>query len=122
MANLLALAKRMETAAAEVNEFGNKLKVEAATEMLEYLTEQTPVDTSEAISNWQIGIGRPVMSEIEPYAKGKKGSTKSVSRAAAIHVGKEKLLGAKPGVAVYLSNLAGHIGFLNRGSSKQHPG
>ena len=122
MANLLALAKRMETAAAEVAEIGASRKVEVATIMLEYLTDQTPVDTSKAISEWQIGMGRPVNSEVEAYAKGKRGSTKSVSRAAAIHVGKEKLLAAKPGQPVYLSNLAGYIGFLNRGSSSQHPG
>ena len=122
MANLLDLAKRMEVAATEVKEVGNARKVEVATFMLEYLTNETPVDTSKAISEWQIGLGRPVNFEVGPYAKGKRGSTKSVSRAAAIHVGKEKLFNAKPGQPVYLSNLAGYIGFLNRGSSSQHPG
>ena len=118
MATLLDLAKRVESIRDGVTETSNKLKIQAATKMLEYLVKETPVDTTEALSNWQIGIGRPVNSELPPYAKGKGGSTASVSRNAAIHVGTQKLLTAKPGQAVYLSNLVPYIRRLNNGYSK----
>lgn len=122
MATLLDLAKRCEEIKVTASQSGNELKIQAATKMLEYLVRETPVDTSEALSNWQIGVGRPVNSELPPYAKGKFGSTRGTSQGAAIHVGTQKLLTAKPGQAVYLSNLVPYIRRLNNGYSKQHPG
>lgn len=120
--NLLSLAKRLEERADTLSDDANELKKRAATEMLEYLVYETPVDTSQALSNWQIGNGRPVTAEIPPHAPGSGGSTAATSRAAAIAEGRERIAASKPGEPIYLSNLLPYIRRLNTGWSKQSPG
>lgn len=118
---LLDLAERLEAKADAIKEDTNDAKIGAATAMLDYLIDATPVDESTAESNWQIGVGRPVMSEIPAYAVGKAGSTAGISAAAAKAAGREALKSVRPGQAVYLSNLLPYIRRLNAGSSKQAP-
>lgn len=121
MGDLLTLAKRMEDKADEVAEVGNQAAIAAAGAMLDYLVDETPVDTSQALSNWQIGLGRPVGSELPPLVIGKGGSSASASRAAAKAIGHAVLRTKKPGQPIYLSNLLPYIRRLNAGSSVQAP-
>lgn len=119
--NLLSLAKSLEKRATKIGEVGHEKKVEAASEMLKMLVEITPVDESTALSNWQVGVGRPVNSEVPPYVKGSKGSTAGASRSAAIAEGLERIKNSQPGQPIYLSNLVPYIRRLNQGWSKQAP-
>lgn len=120
--DLLALAKFIEGKADKVKDVAHELKQEAATAMLVHLVRETPVDTSQALSNWQIGNGVPVIAEIPPYVRGLRGSTAGASQDAAIAEGKERIARSKPGEPIYLSNLLPYIRRLNNGWSKQHPG
>lgn len=81
----------------------------------------TPVDTSEALSNWQAGINEPVSFPLPAIYPGSHGSTASASQEAAIsHV--DRVLATKePGMPVYLSNLTEYIVGLNNGTSSQEP-
>lgn len=122
MANdLRTLARNCERRARDIELNANECKIEAASQMLEYLVNTTPVDTSKALSNWQVGVGQPVSSEIGPHVPGEAGSTVDASSAAALAIGLERLRRAKPGQPVYLSNLVPYIRRLNNGWSQQAP-
>lgn len=122
MATLLDLAKRMDRTAKKLDKAASNLVAFVALELTAELADVTPVDTSNAISNWQIGLGAPVSSEREPYYPGHKGSTESMSEDATVIAARIKLKGKKPKQKVYLSNLAPYIVDLDGGSSLQEPG
>lgn len=90
-----------------------------AKEVLRDLVESTPVDTSAALSNWQVGLGAPVGSVIDAYALGEKGSTQGLSSAEAIAVGATKIASHEAGQVIYISNNADYIEDLNNGRSPQ---
>lgn len=119
---LLTLAESLEKRAGDIAEQANELKIKAAGEMLEYLVNETPVDESTALSNWQASVGRPVGAEVPAFVVGSQGSSAGVSRAAAIQEGKARIALAKPGEPIYLSNLVPYIRRLNQGWSRQSPG
>lgn len=117
----LELAKDFEKKAKNVNKAASDLAAFVALEVTAELADVTPVDTSNAISNWQIGLGAPVTSEREPHYPGQKGSTESMSEDATVIAAKVKLKNKKPGQIVYLSNNAPYIVDLDQGSSMQEP-
>lgn len=103
----------------EVKEAASDKVKMVATDVLKELVYTTPVDTSKALSNWQVGIGSPVSNEIEAYAQGQRGSTAGTSSAEALAVGIARLSARKVGEPVYISNLADYIVDLNDGASGQ---
>jgi hypothetical protein len=86
-----------------------------------YLVEVTPVDTTEAVSNWQPGINSPPSVALPAIVFGSRGSTAPQSRREAIAHVDRALAEKRPGEAFYLSNLAEHIVDLNNGTSQQEP-
>lgn len=120
--SLKSLASSMRRKAERVPEIGNMLKVAGSRATLKELVEITPVDTSEAISNWQIGVGsRPPIS-LQPHFLGRRGSTRASSAGKSIDEGNIELKLARPGVPVFISNTAPYIGDLDRGTSMQFAG
>lgn len=89
-----------------------KAKKELALYMIEFLIEKTPVDTSAAISNWQIRIdgGSRV---IEPHLEGWRGSTRDFSSRVSINLAKLQLQSAKIGKPITIYNHIDYIGKLN---------
>ena len=85
------------------------------------LVEHTPVDTTEAVSNWQPGVAAAPDFPLPPIVPGVRGSTAPHSRAEAIAHVERALEDKDPGVSFYLTNVAEHIGLLNDGTSKQEP-
>ena len=122
MANLASLQKRMYKRADEVGHVGNEAKKHAARAVVKYLINITPVDTSQALSNWQAGNGFGASSSIQPYFAGKGGSTQSSSSERAIEEAYAIIDLAKPGQTIYLSNVLPYIKRLDDGSSTQPPG
>lgn len=108
-------ADAVETAASRLSVIGTK----AAVETLVYIT---PVDTSEALSNWQVFLGNPAPDNLPPYFLGAKGSTRGASAREAISEAAAELAFKKPEQFVFISNLAPHIGKLDQGWSSQFPG
>lgn len=122
MADLASLQKRMYKRADEVGHIGNEAKKHAARAVVNYLINITPVDTSQALSNWQAGNNKGVSTSILPYFAGVGGSTQGSSSAKAIEEAAAIIALAKPGQPIYLSNVLPYIKRLDEGSSTQHPG
>ena len=79
MATLSDLARQMEQLEVSLPELMAKAKADAGRVMVNYLIEETPVDTSQALSNWKVAWGQPDRNTIGPYVPGKFGSTYSDS-------------------------------------------
>lgn len=118
---LLQFAKEMRGTSKKLDKAASDLAAFVALEVTAELADVTPVDTSNAISNWRIGLGAPVTDEIEPHYPGTKGSTEAMSEDATVIAAKVKLKNKKPGQIIYLSNNAPYIVDLDGGSSMQEP-
>lgn len=121
MASLLDLANRLEKVATKLDETASDAAVKVASEILKDLLNVTPVDTSKALSNWQIGLGSPPDARLKPYFPGLGGSTQEASANAALKAGLDVLKGKKAGVTIYITNNLPYIRRLNDGYSKQAP-
>jgi hypothetical protein len=122
MRTLRDLANWLERVAIKLPEQASNERAKKAAEIiLADLIAVTPVDTTKAVSNWQIGLGTPAHETLPPYAPGKSGATASISRAAALSVGKQLLAIKKPEQPVFISNPLPYIRRLNNGWSKQAP-
>lgn len=108
-------AKGLDTLASDVSKAGSEA-------MLRELVEVTPVDTSTALSNWQVGIGVPVANDIPAVAEGRYGSTRGASADKTVADGLQKLQSKRPGETIFLSNLTPYIGDLDDGTSRQFAG
>lgn len=121
--SLRGLARRMFQIAESIPLIGARKARVAAIGALEVLIEQTPVDTGEAVSNWQVGIGSPPVGTIPAYVPGNAQSTADVNRAIAIRVGEGRIkryIGI--GGPIHITNNVAHIERLNDGSSPQNSG
>ena len=108
MSSFSKLAKHLESLAEEAEEHASEVAVEVALAMVHQLAYSTPVDTSEALSNWQIGFA-PVKAAIPAHAEGEKGSTKSVSARETVMRAQRVLSGRVAGQTIYVGNAAPHI-------------
>lgn len=121
MTGLLSLAKRLEKLAENVDESASAVAIKAAEVILKELVFVTPVDTSKALSNWQITLGAPAERLRPPYYSGRFGSTQEQSANAALKAGLDVLKGKQAGVSIFISNNAPYIRRLNEGWSSQAP-
>lgn len=118
---LLDLAASLEKKAKAIDEAASKLAVGTALTIVGDLAFKTPVDTSQALSNWQVSLGSPVDSKIPPYYPGEGGSTRNSSAAETINQARKILAGKKPGQRIFITNVLPYIRRLNDGYSKQAP-
>jgi hypothetical protein len=120
--SLKTLAKRVRKIDKELPARVSKLTVDTTIRLVSDLaSERTPVDTSQALSNWQVSYGFRPPSFLPPYVEGSRGSTRNASAKATISIAKYSLEGRKAGQVIYLTNNAPYIVDLARGSSKQAP-
>ena len=97
----------------------NRFKINFAKTILLLLVERTPVDTSKALSNWIVGLGKQNSRKIEAHATGVDGSTQSISAGVTISLGGAIIQRAKVGEIVYITNNVDYIELLNMGYSTQ---
>jgi hypothetical protein len=121
MAGLLELERLCTVLPGQIDVAANELARRVVHVIDVDVVEHTPVDVTEAVSNWQPGINEAPGFALPAIFPGKAGSTAPQSRQEAIDHVDRALKEKQPGEAFYLSNLAGHIGFLNDGTSKQEP-
>lgn len=119
--NLNDLAKGLEDRAKALPELANRLAKHVAETIVKELATKTPVDTSKAISNWQVTLDVAATAEINAYFEGSKGSTYSASSSETIQNAIAALHKKKPGQTIYITNNASYIRKLNDGSSTQAP-
>lgn len=111
MATFKSLAKQMDKLNDNLPKKVNKLAKQTANDVLKLVTAPgvTKVDTSEAVSNWRIGIGSKDLSTRSPFFTGKAGSTAAASRAEVRLVGKILIESKPPQVPIHISNNVDHI-------------
>jgi len=116
------LADRLDKLAEESPKMGSNLAVKTAFIGLKVLYNRTPVDTSQAVSNWIVSLEKPDYRFIDPYVPGYLGYTAASSIAAAMMQAENILATKKPGQTIYITNNAPYIRDLNSGTSRQDPG
>lgn len=119
--DLLSLAERLEKKAEAIDKAASETAVNAALAIVGDLAFKTPVDTSQAISNWTVTLDNPADSTAPPHFPGSQGSTYRQSAAETISNAKEVLKKKKPGQAIYITNNLPYIRRLNDGYSAQAP-
>ena len=103
------------------NSQASKIASSCAILILRELAYRTPVDTSKAISNWRITLGRRAKNAtLDPHIVGKAGSSKFESAEITISKGIVKLKDKKAGQKIYISNTLDYIDDLDYGKSMQN--
>jgi len=85
------------------------------------LAYKTPVDTSQALSNWTVTIESPATGKHGPHFGGIGGSSYRASAAETVALAKKALEAKKPGQAIWITNNQPYINRLNDGYSAQAP-
>jgi len=119
---LFDLASNLRKRAKGVDRKASEVSKAVALEVVKVLVMSTPVDTSRALSNWQVGVGKPVNTPLKPYVPGEQGSTRSQSAMAAIAKAELFLSSKKPGEPIFISNVLDYIDDLNNGTISRQPG
>lgn len=114
-------AKQMRERAERLPQAVNEVKKDVASAVVKTLVEVTPVDTSAALSNYQIGINAPARATLPPRVAGKRGSTAAASSDQTIAAAETEIGTALPGDEIYISNNIDYIQDLDDGTSPQAP-
>lgn len=114
--NLLEMAERLDSLADRVPTLANERAKAAALAIVTDFARNHIADTSRALSNWQVGLGAPIHSVIEPYQLGEAGSTAGQSGEAMLSAAGAQIASKAPGVPLYISNAVPYIGYLNAGT------
>ena len=119
--SLLDLANSLERKAKAIDEAASKTAVDTALAIVGDLAYKTPVDTSQALSNWIVTLDAPATERIDPHYPGEGGSTQRSSAAETLNQAKAVLANKKPGQAIFITNNLPYIKRLNDGYSAQAP-
>jgi len=119
--SLLDLAESLERKAKAVDAAASELAVKTAETIVADLAFATPVDTSQALSNWIVTLDAPSSDKVLPHYPGEGGSTRNASAQETINRAREVLRGKKPGQRIYITNSLPYIRRLNEGYSGQAP-
>lgn len=116
---MIKLSRQIKSLQKDITNVTNDIKKTLAQEILLRLVNQTPADTSKAISNWQVSLANAKWREVKPYFVGKKGSTADRSAFTAYEIGNRIISRAKVGESIYITHDLDYITLLNFGSSPQ---
>lgn len=120
MGSLAGLASRMYDRADDLDNEASIFAQRVAMAIVGALAFDTPVDTSQAISGWQVGIGKPITTIRAPHYPGQLGSTYQASAQAVIAAARTIIARKKPGQPIYISNALPYIQALDDGHSPQN--
>lgn len=115
------LADRMDALDKNIKSEASLLTSRIALAIVNDVVWHTPVDTSRALSNWQVYIGVDSRRKIPPYFMGSHGSTHFQSADMTIGAAESKLSKKRPGQSIWIVNNIPYIIDLNQGSSRQAP-
>jgi hypothetical protein len=112
-------AKRMYRRADQLDRSHNERLKFVAKIALRYLVTETPVDTTAAMSNWEVSFDGPVQRffPLPPYVPGNA----NASALEAMRIGFAAIDAKQPGQSIWLSNSIDYIETLDAGSSTQKP-
>jgi hypothetical protein len=121
MPTIADLAARIALAQQNVRVETIRVVKEVAVEIVNTLVDNTPVDTSQALSNWQLSIGGPIQSTRPAIAVGKFGSTRAISATATKAEGAGNVQGFVIGIPIHITNNLPYIQGLNDGTISRQP-
>ncbi len=119
--SLLDLAARLDRIADGLDDDLKGAKTAVAGAVVRYLLDHTPVDTTEALSNWRASRGTALTGAIPPLVAGKGGSTRSASLSAALAAAMTVIEAASGQELLVIFNNVPYIQRLNDGYSAQAP-
>lgn len=119
--NLLDLANRMDALNTSIHAAASNTAKKVAETIVSDLAFKTPVDTSQALSNWTVTLDRPDVGTIDPHYPGEFGSTQVASAQQTINEARDVLKLKKPGQPIFITNNLPYIRRLNDGYSGQAP-
>jgi hypothetical protein len=114
----------------------NEAKKTLASTIENDLLQVTPVDTGQAVSNWQVTVDTPAEDTVPPYAPAREGYMKGVrtwthradpsqtrvdNASSALDVSRPIIAGAQPGQPIFITNSVDYIQALDDGHSSQAP-
>ena len=117
MATLAGLGSRLQKRVKALEAKASRAGQAATLAVLEHLTDETPADTSKAVSNWRVGLGFPSTIVIEPHVPGHFGFTHLRSERIANAIGKAIIRLKKPGEKLFVSNNVDYIRPLDAGTA-----
>lgn len=103
------LKRDFENLLPKIEKAANDKAKEFAVTFVEIVTNQSRVDTSKLISNFQVFVGSASDIVIEAHVPGKLGSTRSLSRSVAISNAKTAVAGKLPGQVIEIVNNAPYL-------------
>lgn len=93
-----------------------------AQEGISVIADNTPVDTTLAVSNWQVSMGAPLTAKIGPAVPNSKGGSGAQAARAAVKTrAAGKLTGARSVKTIYITNNVPYISVLEYGDTKHRP-
>lgn len=116
---LKKFAENMRIRAKKNPEIASKLAANVAYVIVTKAAVFTPVDTSQAMSNWVVSLDTPFKGEIPAHNKGQNGDTRWQSFDTVESLARYVLESKRAGQTIYITNNSDHILELNDGSSKQ---
>jgi hypothetical protein len=122
VSTLQGLARRMRSLPKEIKNEVNEIAKQTAEVVLETLVIAMPVDTSQAVSNWQIGLGSPNTNTIGPHYPGKGGRTRNQSSAQTMSIGRILISSKRPGVKLHITNAVDYIEKIDASGGSSMPG
>jgi hypothetical protein len=140
MANTFGeLSKQFRELAATLPIRANQAKQVLASTVDADLLRVTPVDTGQAVSNWQVTLDTPATEPIPAYAPAHEGYmkqtkgvkawthkappevTRQANAAPASEAARTTIQAAQPGQPIYITNPLDYIELLDQGHSSQAP-
>jgi hypothetical protein len=118
---LLDLANDLDGLNGKVSVASSEHAKKVALTIVGDLAYHTPVDTSKALSNWDVTLDAPASGKHGPHYPGKHGSTFSQSAAETLERAKAILANKQPGQSIFITNNLPYIKRLNEGYSAQAP-
>lgn len=121
MATLKSLARRLNRLADNLDDVYLARRDKIAMAIMRALVDATPVDTSQALSNWRVSTSGTVGAHIAAHFPGEQGSTQGTSAAKALGDAMAALKAGKTTQALVIFNSVPYIRRLNEGYSGQAP-
>lgn len=119
--NLASLAARLNRLADDLDEIEKDAKTVVGMAVMNHLVNNTPVDTSQALSNWSASGGE-IPGFHGPHVAGEMGSTRGASASIALSEARAVMDALPPQTPLVISNAAPYIRRLDEGHSRQHAG
>ena len=93
-----------------------------AINFVDFLVDESPVDTSNLISNYQVSVGTPASDVVLPHVPGFAGSTRNASGTITRLEAQFELAGRRVGQTIFVTNNVDYLEALNSNTQRSDNG